>query len=52
MAQSHMRKKPVMKKNTRYLGLQADTIAVAIADPEGEARSLGTIPIGHYRSRG
>jgi len=35
-----------MKKNTRYLGLDvhADTIAVAIADPDGEVRSLGTIP--------
>lgn len=30
----------------RFLGLDvhADTIAVAIAEPDGEIRSLGTIP--------
>jgi transposase len=43
-----MRKEPVMKKATRYLGLDvhADTIAVAVAEPgrDGEVRSLGTIP--------
>ncbi|HYC21217.1 MAG TPA: IS110 family transposase [Candidatus Bathyarchaeia archaeon] len=35
-----------MKKTTRFLGLDvhADTIAVAIAEPGGEVRSLGTIP--------
>ena len=35
-----------MKKNVRFLGLDvhAETIAVAIAEPEGEVRSLGTIP--------
>jgi transposase len=42
-----MRKEPVMKKATRYLGLDvhADTIAVAVAEAgrEGEVRSLGTI---------
>jgi hypothetical protein len=34
-----------MKKTVRFLGLDvhADTIAVAIAEPEGEVRSLGTI---------
>ena len=46
MAQSHMREEPVMKKNTRFVGLDvhADTIAVAVAEPSGEVRSLGTIP--------
>jgi transposase len=41
-----MRKEPVMKKNTRFVGLDvhADTIAVAVAEPDGEVRSLGTIP--------
>jgi len=35
-----------MKKNTRFVGLDvhADTIAVAVAEPSGEVRSLGTIP--------
>jgi transposase len=35
-----------MKKNVRFLGLDvhAETIAVAIAEPDGEVRSLGTIP--------
>jgi transposase len=34
-----------MKENVRFLGLDvhADTIAVAIAEPEGEVHSLGTI---------
>jgi len=34
-----------MKKTVRFWGLDvhADTIAVAIAEPEGEVRSLGTI---------
>jgi hypothetical protein len=46
VAQSHMRKEPVMAKSIRYVGLDvhADTIAVAIAEGRGEARSLGTIP--------
>ena len=47
MAQSHMRQEPVMKKATRYVGLDvhAETIAVAIAEPgrEGEVRSPGVI---------
>jgi len=36
---------PVMKENVRFLGLDvhAETIAVAIAEPDGEVRSLGTI---------
>jgi transposase len=40
-----MRKEPVMSK-VRFLGLDvhADTIAVAVAEPSGEVRSLGTIP--------
>jgi transposase len=40
-----MRKEPVMKK-VRFLGLDvhADTIAVAVAEPDGEVRSLGMIP--------
>ena len=35
-----------MKKNTRFVGLEvhADTIAVAVAEADGEVRSLGTIP--------
>jgi transposase len=41
-----MRKEPVMKKDTRFVGLDvhADTIAVAVAEADGEVRSLGTIP--------
>jgi transposase len=40
-----MRKEPVMKK-VRFIGLDvhADTIAVAVAEPGGEVRSLGSIP--------
>ena len=43
--QSHMRKEPVMRK-IRFIGLDvhADTIAVAVAEPTGEVRSLGVIP--------
>lgn len=48
MAQSHMRKEPVVRKTTRYLGLDvhADTIAVAVAEDgrAGEVRSVGIIP--------
>ena len=35
-----------MQENLRFLGLDvhAETIAVAIAEPDGEVRSLGTIP--------
>ena len=35
-----------MKKNIRYVGLDvhAETIAVAVAEPGGEVRPLGTIP--------
>lgn len=35
-----------MKKDTRFVGLDvhAETIAVAVAEPGGEVRSLGTIP--------
>jgi transposase len=38
-------KEPVMKK-VRFLGLDvhAETIAVAVAEPDGEVRSLGIIP--------
>jgi transposase len=40
-----MRKEPVMTK-VRFIGLDvhADTIAVAVAEPGGEVRSLGGIP--------
>ena len=43
--QSHMRKEPVMKK-VRFIGLDvhADTIAVAVAEPDGEVRSMAGIP--------
>lgn len=35
-----------MKNGTRFVGLDvhADSIAVAVAEPSGEIRSLGTIP--------
>jgi transposase len=35
-----------MKEKLRVLGLDvhAETIAVAIAEPDGEVRALGTIP--------
>jgi hypothetical protein len=35
-----------MSKGTRFFGLDVhkDTIAVAVAEPSGEVRSLGTIP--------
>jgi len=35
-----------MKEKLRFVGLDVDaeTIAVAVAEPEGEVRSLGTIP--------
>ena len=38
-------KEPVMSK-VRFVGLDvhAETIAVAVAEPEGEVRSLGVIP--------
>jgi transposase len=40
-----MRKEPVMS-NVRFIGLDvhAETIAVAVADPGGDVRSLGVIP--------
>src|SRR6266568_4510237 len=39
-------REPVMKEKLRFLGLDvhAETIAVAVAEPDGEVRSLGTIP--------
>ena len=35
-----------MKKDTRFVGLDvhAETIAVAVVEPDGEVRFLGTIP--------
>jgi hypothetical protein len=35
-----------MKEKLRFLGMDvhAETIAAAIAEPDGEVRSLGTIP--------
>jgi hypothetical protein len=35
-----------MKEKLRFLGLDvhAETIAIAVAEPDGEVRSLGTIP--------
>ena len=43
--QSRIRKELVMCK-LRFVGLDvhADTIAVAVAEPDGEVRSLGIIP--------
>src|SRR3990170_1811629 len=43
VAQSYMRKEPAVKKNTRFVGLDvhAETISAAVAEPEGEVRSLG-----------
>jgi transposase len=40
-----MRKEPVMK-TVRFIGLDvhAETIAIAVAEPGGEVRSLGVIP--------
>jgi len=40
-----MRKEPVMSK-VRFIGLDvhADTIAVAVAEPDGDVRSMGVIP--------
>ena len=39
-------REPVMREKVRFLGLDvhAETIAVAVAEPDGEVRSLGTIP--------
>jgi transposase len=44
--QSHKRKGTGSMKKVRFLGLDvhAETIAVAIAEPDGEVRSLGIIP--------
>src|SRR6267143_5824708 len=45
VAQSYKRKEPVVKKPIRFVGLDvhAETIAVAVAEPSGEVRSVGTI---------
>src|ERR1700735_5236538 len=39
-------REPVMREKLRFLGMDvhAETIAAAIAEPDGEVRSLGTIP--------
>lgn len=48
VAQSYTRKEPVMRKRTRYVGLDvhAESIAVAVAESgrNGEVRSLGMVP--------
>jgi transposase len=46
VAQSHMRREPVMKKDSVFVGLDvhAETIAAAVASSDGEVRSVGTIP--------
>ncbi len=45
-AQSRIRKELVACPKIRFVGLDVhtDTIAVAVAEPDGEVRSLGTIP--------
>jgi len=39
-------------KKVRFWGLEvhAETIAVAVAEPDGEVRSLGVLPIERSRS--
>src|ERR1700722_14982966 len=39
-------REPVMKEKVRFLGLDvhAETIAVAVAEPDSEVRSMGKIP--------
>src|ERR1700743_2971925 len=39
-------REPVMQAKVRFLGLDvhAETIAIAVAEQDGEVRSLGTIP--------
>ena len=46
VAQSYIRREPAVEKSIRHVGLDvhAETIAVAVAEPEGEVRSLGTVP--------
>ena len=43
-----------MKKDIRYVGfdVHAETIAVAVAEPGGEVRSLGRFPTGRSRFGG
>src|ERR1700733_15761896 len=45
LVQSHKRREPVMREKLRFLGLDvhAETIAVAVAEADGEVRSLETI---------
>src|SRR6266436_2831945 len=45
VAQSYKRKEPVVTKNIRFIGLDVhgETIAVSVAEPSGEVRSLGVI---------
>jgi transposase len=45
VAQSHMRREPVMKKITRFVGLDAhaETIAIAVAEKDGDVRFVATI---------
>ena len=42
-----------MKEKLRFLGMDvhAETIAAAIAEPDGEVRSLGTIPVLEQRRK-
>ena len=42
-----------MKEKLRFLGMDvhAETIAAAIAEPDGEIRSLGTIPVLEQRRK-
>src|SRR6266481_7246915 len=46
VAQSYKRKEPVVRKNIRFIGLDVhgETIAVGVAEPSSEVRSLGVIP--------
>lgn len=51
--QSHMREAPIMSK-VRWIepDVDAETIAVAVGEADGEVRTLGVIPNGRPRCGG